>query len=258
MTRHRDMLPILIASEPAELLLHDAEEPCPYLPDRSARMPLRMPLRPLRPAETDARLAEGSRRHGRLLYRPTCPTCRACEAIRVDALAHRMSRTHRRVKNRGDRLLTTRIDAPSFSLEKLSLYEHHRRGRDLVSGDGTALDEGGYRSFLIDSSVETVELSFVHEGRLAGVAVTDVGADSMSAVYCFFDPSLARLSLGTYSILKQLELCRTWAKRWLYLGLYIADNSHMSYKARFVPNERLVDGGWMRFEVAPARTEHAR
>ena len=36
-------------------------------------------------------------------------------------------------------------------------------------------------------------------------------------------------------------------ERHLYLGLYIADNVHMSYKSRFQPNERLIDGRWVRF-----------
>ena len=51
-----------------------------------------------------------------------------------------------------------------------------------------------------------------------------------------------------FSILKQIELCRRMNIRYLYLGLFIADNRHMSYKARFRPHERLVAGTWTRFE----------
>jgi len=67
-------------------------------------------------------------------------------------------------------------------------------------------------------------------------------------VYCIWDPIYEPLSLGTYSILKQIELSRKMGIRYLYLGLYIADNPHMNYKAAFKPHERLIAGRWQRFE----------
>jgi arginine-tRNA-protein transferase len=85
------------------------------------------------------------------------------------------------------------------------------------------------------------------EGQLAGVAIVDRSAHALSAVYCYYDPQLSRLSLGTYSILKQLELCRQWGLRYLYLGLFIAECSSMRYKASFLPHERLVRGRWEPF-----------
>ena len=51
-----------------------------------------------------------------------------------------------------------------------------------------------------------------------------------------------------YSILKQVELCRAWGLRYLYLGLYVADCRSMAYKAGYLPHERLLDGEWVRFD----------
>ena len=56
------------------------------------------------------------------------------------------------------------------------------------------------------------------------------------------------MSLGTYCILKQIEACRAWGLRYLYLGLYVADCRHLAYKARFLPHERLVNGEWRKFD----------
>jgi hypothetical protein len=36
--------------------------------------------------------------------------------------------------------------------------------------------------------------------------------------------------------------------RFLYLGFYIADCSHMNYKANYLPHQRLIDGQWITFE----------
>ncbi|HYJ08439.1 MAG TPA: arginyltransferase, partial [Polyangiaceae bacterium] len=77
--------------------------------------------------------------------------------------------------------------------------------------------------------------------------IVDRSSEALSAVYCYYDPAHERLGLGTYSILKQLELCRMWGLRYLYLGLYIAESVHMRYKARFQPHERLLDGRWVEF-----------
>jgi arginine-tRNA-protein transferase len=81
--------------------------------------------------------------------------------------------------------------------------------------------------------------------------VCDRGKQSISAVYTFFDPLLKSDSLGTYSILKQVEYCAANRLKYLYLGYYVQNSPHMQYKSRFVPNERLIDGSWVRFETDP-------
>jgi arginyl-tRNA--protein-N-Asp/Glu arginylyltransferase len=85
-------------------------------------------------------------------------------------------------------------------------------------------------------------------GTNADVTVADRGSQSLSAVYCAFAPHFSDVSLGTYCILKQIEACRAWGLRYLYLGLYVADCRHLAYKARFLPHERLVRGEWRRFD----------
>lgn len=228
--------------------MYDALHPCPYLPDRNARLPMRLPSRALSPAELDARLAEGDRRHGPFLYRPSCPGCVACEAIRIPVNDFRFRKSHRRVLNKGDRHLRVELGEPVADRRRLALYERHKRGRGLVSGSGEPLDLKGYEGFLVERCVRAFEVRYHHDDHLVAVAVTDRGVRSLSAVYCFWDPAYAHLSVGTYSILKQIELARDWGMEHLYLGLYIERNEHMSYKARFRPHDRLVDGRWQRFE----------
>ncbi len=237
-------------ARPPERLVHDAPSQCPYLSGRIARLPLRVPLRRLRPHELADRLRAGDRRQGFLLYRPACPACSACEPIRVDVNAFAPDKSQRRVFRRGEVLLQTDIAPPTVTPEKVALYNRHKVERGLVSGDGR-IDSDGYEQFLVDSCADTIELAYRLAGRLVGVAIADRASDALSAVYCFYDPSEARLSLGAYSILKQIALCRSWGLRYLYLGLYIADCRSMRYKGNYRPHERLIRGVWQRFETSP-------
>jgi arginine-tRNA-protein transferase len=234
-------------SNPPEWVLHDAPTRCPYLPGQTARLPLRLPTRPLTPFEFAARLAAGDRRQGMFLYRPACPACHACEALRVSVDDFHASRSQRRILRRGDRLLTTRIAPPTVTAEKVALYNRHKLERRLMIGNDL-LDSAGYEQFLVDTCTETIELTYRCGERLVALAISDRAADGLSAVYCFFDPGAAELSPGSYSILKQIELCRRWGLRYLYLGLYVADCAALNYKARYLPHERLIGGTWQRVD----------
>lgn len=239
----------MATSRAPELTVYDELHECHYLPGRTARLPLRFPVRPLAPAELDQSFAEGDRRQGALLYRTACPGCVACEPIRIDVAAFRPSKTHRRVLAAGARAFDVTLGPPTYSDDKLALYERHKHGRELSTGDD-ALDARGYTAFLVETCCDTVELELRDKttGELVAVSLADRGATSLSAVYCHWDPAYSRLSPGAFAILTELELCRLWGLRWLYLGLYVAGNAHMAYKVRWLPHERFIDGAWRRFE----------
>ncbi len=237
-----------LPNSPAQMVVHDEPESCPYLEGQIARLPLRVPSRRLTRAESDAHWEQGDRRHGVLLYRPACPACRACEPMRVPIRDFIPGGGHRRVLRRGDAALTLRVGEPHFTSDRLALYEKHKSQRGLRLTEESRMGEAGYRGFFTESCVETLEMSYWLDDRLVGIAITDRGLTSMSAVYTFFDPDLARYSLGTYSILKQMQLCESWKLEYLYLGFYVADNAHMRYKALYKPHELLRNGHWSRVE----------
>jgi leucyl-tRNA---protein transferase len=244
----------LIVATPPELVIHDAPTPCPYLPGRTARLPLRLPVRALARHEFETRLDVGDRRQGLLLYRTACPSCQACEPIRLDVEKFAPGRTQRRVLRRGEQELRTELGRLEPTLEKVALYNKHKFGRQLNTGE-QPIDLEGYRAFLGESCCDTFELRYRLGRRLVAVAIVDRGEQSLSAVYCYFDPGLPTLGLGTYSILKQVELCKSWGLRWLYLGLFIGECSSMAYKARFLPHERLLGGRWVTVDREPGAPE---
>jgi arginine-tRNA-protein transferase len=236
--------PRIIPGTPPEIVVYDEPHDCPYVTGRVAVLPLRVPSRKLSGDELDERLAAGDRRQGMFLYRTACPTCRACEPIRLDANRFRPSRSQRRVLARGDAVLTVETGPPLLDDERVALYNRHKQLRSLGEGE---IDSAGYRQFLVMTCCDSFEMRYRKGGRLVGVALVDRGKAALSAVYCFYDPELERSSLGTYSVLKQIELCRAWGLSHLYLGLFIDDCDRMRYKARFLPHERLVGGRWRHF-----------
>jgi arginine-tRNA-protein transferase len=211
---------------------------------------LRIPARGLERAELEERLTRGDRRQGLFLYRPACPGCVACEPIRLDVAKFKANRSQRRTLSRGDGEVTVELGEPIADEQRVALYNRHKALRGLSAGQGE-VDVRSYREFLAMSCCDTVEIRYLVRGALAGIAIADRSSEALSAVYCYYDPSHERLSLGTYSILKELELCRSWGLRYLYLGLFIAESLHTRYKARFLPHERLLDGNWVEFKSMP-------
>jgi len=241
---------VLLPGDPPEFLVHDELEPCPYLPGRLARLPFRVPVRALLGHELDQRLIAGDRRNGPLLYRPSCPGCQACEPIRLDVDRFVERPTHRRVLRRGNGVFRVEMGPALVSDERVALYNAHLDARGLRTG-GAPMDRDGYAHFLTESCCSSFELRYYVDDALVGVAVTDRGEESLSAVYCYYDPAFARLGPGTYSILKQVELCRRWGFRYLYLGLHVEGSDVMAYKARFLPHERLLGGRWVEITEPP-------
>ena len=230
-----------------DIVIIDETESCPYLEGKTARMPLRMPMTKITLSQADDRLAEGHRRTGEFVYQTNCPNCNACEPIRLDCSEFAFSRNQRRVLRKGDRRFRQEIGPLQSDPQRISLFNKHRRLRGLAKKD-TDIDVEEYVWGFVRSCFESFEISYWLKNQLVCLAVCDVGSNSMSAVYTFFDPDLKTDGLGTYSILKQVEYCQTNQLRHLYLGYYVADSKNMQYKSRFKPNERLIDGTWIRFE----------
>lgn len=239
--------PIEPIALPAMVVVHDTLQSCPYLPDQSARMPLRWPVGKVSEEQFEHLLAAGYRRSGSFLYRTQCPACTACHPTRVPVRDFRWSTSMRRVLRRGDAAMQMRRGLPTNDLARVALFNLHNRERGLdVRKQGPA-DADEYQSFLVESCCPTEELSYWIDDTLVGVAIVDFATHSLSAVYCFFNPDESRLSIGTYSILKQIQLAEQTDRAWVYLGLYVAENQHLSYKARFVPQQRLIDEKWIDF-----------
>jgi arginine-tRNA-protein transferase len=105
---------------------------------------------------------------------------------------------------------------------------------------------------LCQSNVESVLVEFRDHDKLKMVSVIDIVRDGISAVYTFYDTTVAdaekKPSYGTYNVLWQAEWAKNLNLPYLYLGYWIKDSQKMAYKQNFKPLEKLINNEWVRNE----------
>lgn len=228
------------ASRPRLLL--GTEHHCSYLPGRMARSVFVDPSLALDPARYGSLLDHGFRRSGSYVYRPACAQCHECRPMRLPVAAFEPSRAQRRCARRNADLRLTveaELGAEHYALYRRYLYARH------PGGGMDPEDREAFRSFLASAwgYTEIVALRDP-QGRLLAGGVIDRVPQGLSAVYTYFEPGLPERSLGTYSILTEIERARTLGVPYLYLGYWVAGSPKMDYKRNFRPLELLGPGGW--------------
>ncbi|MBP9149986.1 MAG: arginyltransferase [Rhodoferax sp.] len=225
-----------------------ATYPCSYLPGQIARSQVAAPTHLVGESACSDLIEMGFRRSGAYIYRPHCESCHACISMRLPVAKFVASRSQRRAWQKHAALQAT-LSAPSFVDEHYALYGRYQKSRHPGGGmDRDDVDQ--YLDFLVKSHVS----SFLVEFRLPGpdggsgalkmVSIIDRLFDGLSAVYTFYAPEPGQ-SFGSFSILWQVRLAQQLGLSHLYLGYWIEQCEKMSYKARFRPHERFVDGRWV-------------
>ncbi len=215
------------------------EEQCPYLGDRRARMRYRL-IEACEPRVYQAMLTRGWRRFGRLFFRPACKGCFECRSLRIDVEDFEINRSRRRLlkKNQGVEIYLQR---PSVSPAHIELYNrYHAYMTEHKDWPVKATNEYDYSMTFVDGHHEFAhEMLFVEDGRLLIVALVDILPSAVSAVYCFYEPTLRNRGLGVVSILQQISLARQRGIPHLYLGYWVQENASMQYKAQYSPHQIL-------------------
>jgi arginyl-tRNA--protein-N-Asp/Glu arginylyltransferase len=226
------------------------EHDCSYLPGRQCRTRAFYTRR--LPAIWYHRFMDaGFRRSGNVVYQPVCSGCRDCVPIRVPVDRFTPSKSQRRCWRRNQDLIVG-VGLPEPTPEKHALYESYRIAwHGAKDGEGDGWDS--FVNFLYESPVDTLEVCYRDKGgRLLGVGLCDVCAQSLSSVYFYFDPGYASRGLGTFSALWEIELARKENLPHYYLGYWVAGCGAMEYKSSFRPCEMLGSDGMWR-EQSPSR-----
>ncbi len=218
------------------------ESPCSYFDDRMSCNLVPDPALRLNMPTYNQLIQHGFRRSGSYCYRPHCKDCQACLACRIPANDFIFNRSQKRCL-KANKDLTLSVVNADFSDEYFALY---RRYLDSRHTDGSMTDpaEEDFKQFLYCKWSDTQFLEFRLDGRLVAVAVTDIVSDGVSAVYSFFEPEMAKNSLGTYCVLKQIEYAKRQGLDYVYLGYWIKDHPKMHYKNNYRPLQIYRDDAW--------------
>jgi arginine-tRNA-protein transferase len=233
-------LPII---RPPLQLFRTLPAPCPYLEGRIERR-LIVDLSGEDATERFDELSRaGFRRSHGYAYRPACPGCEQCVAVRVRVVDFRLDRTLRRVA-RVNAGLVGRLLPARATEEQFRLFQHYQRTRH-GEGEMAQMIFADYRAMVDETEVDTAIYEYRDTGHeLRAVCLADRLADGPSAVYSFFDPDLSRRGLGNFMILDLIAQACAAGQPFVYLGYWIAGSRKMSYKARFRPLEALGPDGW--------------
>lgn len=219
--------------------LENTDTDCPYLDNRiftSSNLIVNV----IDAEGLETLLETGYRHFGEYFFRPECNLCNECYPIRILVNDFTFSRSERRVLNKSINFTVNFIEKPIADKSYFDLYKDHKRRfkeSDIESYDNWI------SSFF--SNFNTNYLMEIKDGDiLVGVTHLDVTSKIISAVYCYWNDKYSSYSPGKLSILKGIQYAIDTGSEYYYLGYYIKDNKHMSYKANYKPNQILKDGVW--------------
>lgn len=217
---------------------------CPYISGRNATEEGFL-IEELHPEVYHQLMDAGFRRSGKILYRPRCEECHACTPLRVPVQDFTPSRTQRRVWRRNADIRHTITTPPTLDDARFDLYRRYLNHQHPDSPQSEEADR--LQGFLYTSCVDTVEVAYLGpDGALLGISILDRSSQSLSSVYHFFDPAARDRSIGVFSVLFEIDLCKQWGIPYYYLGFWIDGSKTMNYKATYRPHELLTDSGWQR------------
>jgi len=226
------------------------EYDCAYLPNKKTRMYYRYVQNA--PKEFASSVIErGWRRFGNYFFHPICQGCNECKSLRIDANNYQYTKSQKKAikRNKDTKII---IQKPSISKDHLDLYDKYHLFKNQKDKwrYNKITQEDYYENFVEGANNYGKEILYVVDNKLVGVDLIDVLEDGISSIYFFYDPDFARLSLGTYSLLYQINLARVLNLRWIYLGYWVDGCKAFAYKTNFKPQQKL-DGFPPLQEFAP-------
>lgn len=226
------------------------QQPCNYLPDRQERLLFTLPDEPLDAQFYQQLLTLNFRRSGEQIYTTYCEGCQQCQSVRLEATAFQLNSNQRRVWNKAKRTswryqLVQHSNTEDCTEKYYALYQSYIDTKHADSSMSPTSPE--QMSYLWQADWLKIQFLEQYVGEdLVAVTVVDTTADAFSAVYTFYQTGHA-LAFGTLAILALIEQAKTENVHFVYLGYYIQHCQKMSYKAKFLPQQRFIAGEWLSF-----------
>ncbi len=214
---------------------------CSYLPGNIVRMHYKYVFQPNK-TFLSAVIKRGWRRFGKFYFHPVCEGCYECKSLRIDANNFTPTKSQKKSQNRNKDTQIV-IQKPSMTKDHIELYNRyhqHKQGSNGWRYKAISFREY-YENFVDGAGDFGREVLYYRDDKLIGVDLIDIIDDGISSIYCYYDPEYSRYSLGTFSLLYQVELARQMHLRWIYLGYWVEGCKSFAYKTNYNPQE-ILDG----------------
>lgn len=149
--------------------------------------------------------------------------------VRLKVFDFEFKKRHRRILNRVENKFKIIIKKASLTPEKEILYRKFKdkfKGFVLFSLYNLLYDDPSspvYNSFEID----------VYDGEeLIAFSFFDIGKNSVASLIAIYDPKYSEYSLGSYTMLKEIEFCKNSSIIYYYPGYILDNNDIFDYKFR--------------------------
>lgn len=225
-------------------LYRTPEHQCSYRENQLARTVFIEPNTHITP-KINSELSEvGFRRSGSHIYRPDCKTCKACVPCRIDVKNFQWSSRFKRVWRKNQDLKIAEVGTLDDQ-ESIQLYQNYiaSKHRD---GDMYPATPEQFQDFIAIRTPSTKFIKIRYHDTLCAVSIVDYLENGLSAVYTYYDTSLASRSLGYLAILYQIKRAESLNLSYVFLGYWIKQCKKMSYKTDFRPIELLVSNRWLK------------
>lgn len=224
--------------------ISDGPSDCSYLPDRQSTMQYRLAV-DLAPNDYEQMMGQGFRKFGHLLFRPDCQDCQACQPLRLLIGEFVPDRSMKRCLA-GNEDLELQIDKATPSVQKTDLYNryHAMQIERKEWNPVIKIKDVDYFNHFLQSELLIEEISIFCDQQLVGILLFEELPRGISLIYHFYDLNFRQRGLGTYLILKAIELAKKRNKEFVYLGYFVSGAKSMHYKAKFKPHQLLKGGVW--------------
>jgi arginine-tRNA-protein transferase len=214
---------------------------CAYLQDRMVRMNYKYIEEATKKYNT-ALIHRGWRRFGCYYFHPICNGCNECKSIRIDVDNFKLTKSQKKSikRNRDTEIIIQKPSLTQAHIDLYNKYHNFKNKKDKWSHRNISPRE--YRENFVEGAHDFgKEVLYLKDNKVIGIDLIDILDNGISAIYFYYDPDYAKLSLGTYSLLYQIELARVLGLSWIYLGYWVDGCKAFAYKPKFQPQE-ILDG----------------
>lgn len=119
------------------------------------------------------------------------------------------------------------------SSEKEALYQKHQhRFRGFLQKSLYYYLKGEDKERHDLSIFDTHEVSVYDKGKLIGFSLFDIGQSSIASIICVFDADYERYSLGTFTMIREIEYAQSIGYQYYYPGYVLHNTTMFDYKLR--------------------------